>query len=159
MFSWRNKKDICIFRMKKAPYLLLCIVCPPVCPIPWHKSFVCLCWCFTANSTQWGHVVYLAGLVLWAVKQYCAHCFTRNWQLPFLNQGKREKDRRKYLMIHVHERMLLTRRGLNPQPPGHQSDVHPSDCDQRHKNGSNIYSAMSKYSRWEIYMFLIFTRK
>ena len=25
MFSWRNKKDISIFRMKKAPYLLLCI--------------------------------------------------------------------------------------------------------------------------------------
>ena len=23
MFSWRNKKDISIFRMKKAPYLLL----------------------------------------------------------------------------------------------------------------------------------------
>ena len=25
MFSWRNKQDISIFRMKKAPYLLLCI--------------------------------------------------------------------------------------------------------------------------------------
>ena len=24
MFSWRNKKDISIFRMKKVPYLLLC---------------------------------------------------------------------------------------------------------------------------------------
>ena len=24
MFSWRNKKDISIFRMKKAPYLFLC---------------------------------------------------------------------------------------------------------------------------------------
>ena len=24
MFSWSNKKDISIFRMKKAPYLLLC---------------------------------------------------------------------------------------------------------------------------------------
>ena len=24
MFSWRNTKDISIFRMKKAPYLLLC---------------------------------------------------------------------------------------------------------------------------------------
>ena len=24
MFSWRNKKAISIFRMKKAPYLLLC---------------------------------------------------------------------------------------------------------------------------------------
>ena len=26
MFSWRNKKDISIFRMKKAPYLLLCFL-------------------------------------------------------------------------------------------------------------------------------------
>ena len=26
MFSWRNKKDISIFRMKKAPYLLLCFI-------------------------------------------------------------------------------------------------------------------------------------
>ena len=26
MFSWRNKKDISIFRMKKAPYLLLWVV-------------------------------------------------------------------------------------------------------------------------------------
>ena len=25
MFSWRIKKDISIFQMKKAPYLLLCI--------------------------------------------------------------------------------------------------------------------------------------
>ena len=26
MFSWRNKKDINIFLMKKAPYLLLCFL-------------------------------------------------------------------------------------------------------------------------------------
>ena len=26
MFSWTNKKDISIFRMKKAPYLLLCLI-------------------------------------------------------------------------------------------------------------------------------------
>ena len=25
MFSWRNKKDISIFQMKKVPYLLLCV--------------------------------------------------------------------------------------------------------------------------------------
>ena len=33
------------------------------------------------------------------VNQYCAHSFTRNWQLPFLNQWKGENDRRKYFMI------------------------------------------------------------
>ena len=59
----------------------------------------CLCWGFTAQSTQWGHVersqftwphVYWASLVLWVFNQYCAHSFTRNWQLPLLNQRKRE---------------------------------------------------------------------
>ena len=52
--------------------------------------------------------VYWAGLVLWAVNQYCAHSFARNWQLPFLNQRKRENERRKYFMINPHERMLPT---------------------------------------------------
>ena len=36
------------------------------------------------------------------VTQYCAHSFTRNWQLPFLNQGKAENDHRKYFMINPH---------------------------------------------------------
>ena len=35
---------------------------------------------------------YWAGLVLKAVNQYCAHSFARNWQLPYLNQLKEEKD-------------------------------------------------------------------
>ena len=34
---------------------------------------------------------YGPGLVLKVVNQYCAHSFTRNWQLPFLNQRKGEK--------------------------------------------------------------------
>ena len=44
--------------------------------------------------------------VLETVNQYCAHSFTRNWQLPFLNQRKEENDRRKYFMINLHKRML-----------------------------------------------------
>ena len=32
-----------------------------------------------------------------------------------------------YFMINFHERMLPTWQGLNPQPPDHQSDVHPTD--------------------------------
>ena len=68
----------------------------------------CLCWGFTSQSTQWGHVVqyqftlpdfYWTGFVLQAVNQYCAHSFTRNWQLPFLNQRKGDNDWRKYFMI------------------------------------------------------------
>ena len=63
-------------------------------------GFVCLCYGFTAQSTQWVHVehsqftsphFYWAGLVLKAFNQYCAHFFTRKWQLPFLNQRKGEK--------------------------------------------------------------------
>ena len=65
---------------------------------------------------------YWAGLVLKAVKHYCAHSFARNWQLPFLNQRKGENDRRIYFMINLHERMLPTSTGLNPRPPGLQSD-------------------------------------
>ena len=52
-----------------------------------------------------------AGLVLLAVNQYCAHSFARNWQMPFLNQWKGENDHRKYFMINLHERMLLTQQG------------------------------------------------
>ena len=53
-------------------------------------SCVVLCWGFTAQSTQWGHVehgqftqpqVYWAGLVLQAVNQYCAHSFARKGQI------------------------------------------------------------------------------
>ena len=38
-----------------------------------------------------------------------------------------ENDRRKYFMINLHERMLPTWRGLNPQPPDHQLDAHPTE--------------------------------
>ena len=56
--------------------------------------------------------VYLATLLLGRlsplrVNQYCAHSFTRNWQLPFLKRN----DRRKYFMINLHERMLPAQRG------------------------------------------------
>ena len=36
----------------------------------------------------------------------CAHYFTRNWQLPFLNQQRWENDGRKYFVINLHKRML-----------------------------------------------------
>ena len=78
--------------------------------------FVCLCWGFTAQSTQCVMLSALslpnwAGLVLYALIQYCAHSFTWNWQLPFLNQQKGENDRRKYFMINIHEWMLPTWQG------------------------------------------------
>ena len=36
-------------------------------------------------------------------------------------------DRTKYFMINLHERMLPTQRGSNPQPPNHQLDTHPTE--------------------------------
>ena len=36
----------------------------------------------------------------------CAHSFTRNWQLPFLNQQMGESGPRKYFMTNFHKRML-----------------------------------------------------
>ena len=53
-----------------------------------------------------------------------SHSFTRNWQMPFLNQRKGENDHRKYFMINLHERMLPA--WSNLLPPDHQSDVHPT---------------------------------
>ena len=44
------------------------------------------------NHTYW------AGLVLYAINQYCAYSFARNWQLPYLNQRKGENDCRKYFV-------------------------------------------------------------
>ena len=44
-----------------------------------------------------------------------------------MNQRKGQNDRRKYFIINLHERMLPTRRGSNPQPPDHQSDTHPAE--------------------------------
>ena len=56
------------------------------------------------------------------VNQYCAHSFARNWQLPFLNQRKGENDRRKYFRSISTKECCRPRRGLNPRPPGLQSD-------------------------------------
>ena len=72
---------------------------------------------------------YWAGLVLYAINQYCAHSFTRNWQLPFLNQWKGENDLvlRKYFMISLHEKRFMTQQGSNLQPPDHHLDTHPTE--------------------------------
>ena len=53
------------------------------------RNIYSLCWGFMAQSTHWGHVecsqftkqhVYLAGLVLHAVNQYCANSFVSGEQ-------------------------------------------------------------------------------
>ena len=91
----------------------------------WNENivvFFCCCWGFTAQSTQWGHVEHCQFTNYTFTGQLWAYSFARNWQLPFLNQRKGQNDRRKYFMINLHERMLPTGRGLNPQPPGLRLD-------------------------------------
>ena len=60
----------------------------------WKKCFVCLCCCFTAQSTakvMSSRSVNLSTLFLGKLPerltmQYKAHIFLSNWQLPYLNQ-------------------------------------------------------------------------
>ena len=40
------------------------------------------------------------------------HSFTRNQQLPFLNEWKGENDHRKYFMVNLHKRMLQELTGI-----------------------------------------------
>ena len=54
---------------------------------------------------------YRAGLIFQVVNQYCAHSFTRNWQLPFLNQLKGENDCKNISWSNLQERMLPTLQG------------------------------------------------
>ena len=108
------------------PYLDLKMRLRSRCPRLQFK-WICLCWGFMAQSTQWGHVergqatspyIYWADLVLYAINQYCAHSFARNWQLPFLNLQKGENDQRRYFMINLHERTIRVKDsvlGLNEQ--------------------------------------------
>ena len=71
-------------------------------------NFGCLNWCFTvplgpclARSVEL-RTLFL-GKLSSAVNQYCAHTFTCNWQLPFLNQRKGENDYRNDFIINLHE--------------------------------------------------------
>ena len=73
-----------------------------------------LCWSFTALwhfSCHFGRGELTYPHCSWAsllgsLPVLSAHSFTRNWQLPFLNQRKRENARRNYFMTNLHERML-----------------------------------------------------
>ena len=71
----------------------------------------------------------------------CTHSFARNWQVPLMNQ-------RKGMIVeniswsNLHERMLQTRRGSNPQPPDYQADMHPTESQtpaRKEENGSRKY--------------------
>ena len=69
---------------------------------------------------------YWAGLVLFAVNQYCAHSFARNWQLLFLNQRRGENDHSKYFTIKSPRRNVANPAGVEHasswSPVGHQTE-------------------------------------
>ena len=114
-----------------------------------HLSSACVCFRVVQPSQPSGVMSSAVSLpnhtFTGQVNQYCAHSFARDWQLPFLNPHKGENGCRKYFMISLHERMLLTQWGLNPQPRtriqlnhlGRLSDsyfhilVHRCDCRPR----------------------------
>ena len=58
---------------------------------------------------SWANLI----LNLWLTST-CAHSFTRNWQLPFLNQQKEENDHRKYFTISLHERIFTDLARIKP---------------------------------------------
>ena len=102
------------------------------------------------QSIRWGHVKhgkFLGRLSPLCDYQYCAHSFTRNWQLLFLNNRKRENYHRKYFKINLHERMLLTQLRLNPQTPDHQSDAQPTEPLKLAYCRWNSYSEMDLKAR------------
>ena len=71
---------------------------------------------FSVDKMIWNKITFFQPLVILNTNfqkqsKQEAHC---NWQLPFLNQRKGENDRRKYFMINLHERMLLTSVGIEP---------------------------------------------
>ena len=91
--------------------------------------FVCLCWDFTAESTQWGHVylmrwvylshLYCTGQVLWVVNQFLCTFFSQKLITALLESAEGSGDHRKHFMINIYERMLPTRQGLDLQLPDH----------------------------------------
>ena len=77
------------------------------------------------------------GQALSLFNQYCAHSFARNWQLPFLNQQKRENDHRKYFMINLHKRMFSTWQGSNLKAPDQHLYAHPTESPRGSKATSS----------------------
>ena len=99
---------------------------------PRYWAFVFVLWFYgpvNPMGSCWEWSVYLTTLLLGSksLNQYCAHSFTRNWQLPHELADKGDNESRKYFMINLHGRMLPTQWGLNLQPPDHQSNAHPTE--------------------------------
>ena len=96
MFSWRNKKDINIFRMKKAPYLLLCLAIQNMSSEDSHQTAQMhrLKWifdgctrlkvCFLTLSFIWWHNSCLMALIIFVP-------FPREWE----KRDKELEDERK----------------------------------------------------------------
>ena len=55
------------------------------------------------------------------------HILSPETTSAFLWISEGREWRRKYFTINLHEKILPTRRGSNPQPPDHQSDAHQTE--------------------------------
>ena len=91
---------------------------PSQCHIYWNNAKISivhlLCWCFTAlwhilghfgrGQLSYPHCSWAS--LLGGLQVLSAHSFASNWQLPFLNQRKRENGRKNYFLTNLHERML-----------------------------------------------------
>ena len=95
-----------------------------------------------------------------AFNQYCALSFARNWQLPFLDQQKRENDHKTYFMINHHERMLTTQLGIQPtipwSPVGRVSNW-ATDTGTKCKC-NEAYQGMISYTYWTNYEQICLTK-
>ena len=86
-------------------------------PVNWLES--CQAWSVYITTSVLGRLCPLSDLPV--------QSFAINWQLTYLNQWRGEKDRRKYFMIKLHERMLPELADVKPTtswlPVGHSSDL------------------------------------
>ena len=105
--------------------------------LPWSAvimswNLVCLCWGFTAQSTQWGHVEYgqfTNQTFFWAesfkrLTSIVHILLPETDNCPSWISGRERMTTENISWSNLHERILPTQRGLNPLPPDHQSDVH-----------------------------------
>ena len=99
--------------------------------------YVCLCWGFYSPvnpvGSCWARSVYLTTLLLGRLSPLSGLTSIVHILLPETDNCPSWISGRKRITIEniswskLHERILPTRCGSNPQPPDHQSDVHPTE--------------------------------
>ena len=134
-----------------------------ICMNRW-RFCLCLFWGFMAQSTQWDYV---------ECGQFTCHTFfgqaksskqlTSNVHIlsPETDNCPSCISRRERMTIeniswsNLHKRMLRTQQGLNPQPPDHQSDAHPSHRGQQ-IDDKNKFMEIHWKEKFDLILFLSF---